>query len=272
MKNRISLVVLGLLGALTITACSSDNDDKKSDNPSDPGVQRVHWDSIPSEYSPRKESFNLQLQSTQKIQMDLFGFTNDVQIHYSDSLPADAGSIDLFTVSKDSKHSLSGLNIDEDLSTKSLKLNRYGSYECSIRIRNGKIAELKGACYIRVLLTLPKNAEIEVYNVGKLITKRFIAIDNGTFLKDLDRASFQEDKEAVIESYLESYRATGKTPVLTSGELAKAIQEFTRTEGKFIALRKLHAYVTDRENLGQMIEDEFSYFDRDEAKRIVGLR
>ncbi|WP_374073336.1 DUF4476 domain-containing protein [Bdellovibrio bacteriovorus] len=272
MKNRKCLVVLGLLSALVLGACSNDDNDKKSDNPSGPGTQRVHWDSIPSEFSPRKESFNLQTQNIQKIQMDLFGFTNDVQLQYSDKLPADAASIELFTVAKDSSYSLSGVNIDEELGTKTLKLNKYGSYACSIRIQNGKITELKGACYIRVLLTLPQNAEIEVYNVGKLISKRFIAMDNGTFLKDLDRASFQEDKEAVIQNYLESYRATGKTPALICDELGQVIEEFTRTEGKFIALRKLHAYVTDKENLAQMIEDKFSYFDRDEARRIVGLQ
>lgn len=272
MKAHKCLVFFALAGTLTLSACSNSSDSNNNNGGNTGSSNRVHWDSIPSEFSPRKESFDLRLQDIQKIKMDLFGFNGDVQFQYSDKMPTDAASIELFTVAKEATYSLSGLNTQADTTTKTLILNKYGSYACSIKIHNRQITELKGACYIRVLLTLPRGSEIEIYNVGQLISRRFIAMDNKTFLNDLDRAPFKEEKSAVIDAYLESYRVTSKTPVLSANELGRAIEEFSFSDEKFTALRKLHAFVVDRENLGKMIEDKFTYFDREKARQIVGLR
>ena len=97
-------------------------------------------------------------------------------------------------------------------------------------------------------------------------------MDNQSFLKELDRAYTDDKKMAVIEAYLTSYRVTSTTPVLLCQELGSAVAEFAFSEQKFTVLRILQRYVQDRENLEKMIEDKFSYFEREKARKIVGLK
>ena len=118
---------------------------------------------------------------------------------------------------------------------------------------------------------LPVGAEIEVYNVGALISRRFIPIDTETFLKNVDSATWSSEKFAAIEDFMNSYAGTTKTPKLLAKQLGLVIHDFMMSEEKFKALRRLHRAVMDRENLGSMIESEFNYFDRDQARQIVGL-
>lgn len=117
---------------------------------------------------------------------------------------------------------------------------------------------------------LPVGAEIEVYNLTHLITKRFIPIDNESFLDQLDDATWAEDIFTVIENFLASYSGS-KKPSLTTYELGKAFHEFRRSDNRFKTLRRLQSFVSDRHNLESMIADEFSHFDRIEARKIVGL-
>ena len=76
---------------------------------------------------------------------------------------------------------------------------------------------------------------------------------------------------ATLNDFISSYNGMSKAPQLTSNQLGIVVDGFSWKEDQFEALRKLHTYVTDRENLRAMIDKEISSFDRDEARRICGL-
>lgn len=259
LKIMIFIAIFGL------TACGNSS----SNNPDGGNDGAVQWEKIPATYNPNLETIETQLFNVQKINMNLFGFRQDVQLQFSNELSQNQLVVQLYTVSKDARTSLSG--VDSRVEGDTLQLRKYGNYECSIKTSNGEVTQLKGACYIRVVLTLPAQSEIEVYNVGNLISKRYFAMDNSTFLKELDRASFDKEKLEVIDSYLASYQAIGRTPQLSVAEIGTAIGEFSFADKKFIVLTKLHSFVLDRENLRKMIDEKFSYFDRAEAYKIAGV-
>ncbi|QLY25991.1 DUF4476 domain-containing protein [Bdellovibrio sp. KM01] len=229
---------------------------------------RLKWTSIPSEFNPRVEDVSLNTQNLEAIKMNIFGFIADVEVAYSADIPEGEGYLRLFTVSKNGG---SFGRIDHRNSGNTLNLNSYGSYACNIRIKDGAITSLDGGCYVRMQVYLPKGAEIEVYNVGTLISKRFQPMSLSDFLTAIDKASFDSDKFPLIEDFLNSYVQTGKKPSMTCQQLGGVVKDFMRTEAKYTALRKLHFAVTDRENLSAMIDDVFSYYDRPKARTIVGL-
>ncbi len=227
----------------------------------------VNWEAVDSKFNPKVDEIGFQTDGVAKINVDAFSFDRDFEVIYAKDLRPDMGYLRVFKVWAksvewyDVKTSRSGQNLD---------LKNYGMYKCSIRVQNGEITALEGGCYVRLQVVLPVGSEIEVYNLGHLMTQRFIPMDNQSFLEQLDRASWAKDKFAVIEDFLASYTGSRK-PSVTSSELGKAIHEFSFTEEKFKALKRLHSIVSDRQNLGTMIENEFSFFDREEARKIVGL-
>ena len=112
----------------------------------------------------------------------------------------------------------------------------------------------------------------EVRNAGSLISKRFSPIETVSFLAQLESVPWANDKFLKIDEFIGSYAGTSKQPSIKSKQLGTVVSGFTLKEEKLKALRLLHTYVPDRENLGKMIEDTFGYFDQDEAKKMVGLR
>lgn len=270
---RVSvLFTLFLSTAFLLTACNVKVGEQKDDNgrgnnkPTNPN--RINWSAIPSDYNPSIEEFPFNIDGVERIQMDIFGFKNDVELIYSRDLPQGEGRLLLFKVWNESA---SWGSPQPTKNGKNLALKNYGTYQCSIKTHNGNITALKGGCYVRIQVILPANSEVELYNVGELISKRFIPIDTDAFLKNFMDARWIEEKFASIEDFLNSYVGTSKKPTLDCNQLGMVIDGFSKSDEQFRALRRLHTYVTDRENLGKMIEDEFSYFDRDEARNIVGI-
>ncbi len=266
LRNRIVLAAF----SLSVGCGSSSNDLKEGNNTGQagPATNPVAWESVPSQYNPRIEESFFKVDRAEKLQMDLFGFSDDVHVKYSNQLAADEGQLRIFTVYK---NSASFGNLSVSRNEKVVSLNRYGRYECSIRIQNGKIVELDGGCFVRVEVVLPANAEIEVYNLKKILTKRYIAIDTITFLKNIKNASWDDDKLFVVKDYLDSYIAVNKTPVLNSNDLQVVLESFLRSENKFSVLQKLNGFITDRHLLREVIDQVFSRFDRDQAYRICGI-
>ncbi len=271
--KRKSYGIIGLFFLVFLSvACSKDSDSPKGaggDSPDKPQPRnRINWESVAPEYNPNVGEFDIQAQGAEKINLDLFGFDDDVEVVYSKDIPEGSAALRVFTVWK--KRSFGG---SLDVSAKGNQLNvRYtGGYQCSIGIRNGQITDLDGGCIIRAILFLNTSAKVEVYNLGQLITKRFIPMDNETFFKELKAASFADDKFTVVENYLQSYKITKTTPSLQAKDLEEALDQFYRSAEKFKALRMLHMFVADRNNLESVIEDQFGHFERDEARRIVGL-
>jgi hypothetical protein len=259
-----SKVLVSIL-ALTLFACGDSESPKDTAGPSN----RLNWAGVPSKFHPKTEDIDFRTDGVERIYVDAFGFEGDVELVYLRDLPANTGYLRLYTVWDES---VTWGDLRPRPSGKNLELKNYGVYQCSIRVTNGQIVALKGGCYVRLQVFLPQGAELEVYNVGQLISKRFIPMDTETFLKAIEDATWDEDKLPVIEEFLRSYKNTMKKPKLTSKQLGTVIDDFNRSEAQLTALRRLHLFVSDRENLASMIDDEFPFQDENKkARKIVGL-
>ncbi len=253
--------------ALTACGGGSDNNSKTGDQGKPVPANRVNWDAVPPNYNPRVDDTGFSLNGAERVEVNMSGFNSDVEVVYAD-LPAGTGLLKVYRVFKDSA---SWGSLQPQLSGTTLNLKTYGTYECSISIRNGAITDLKGGCYVRVQIYLPNNAQVEVYNVGQLLTKRFVPVTTEIFLTNLRRATWAEQKFAVISDYVSSYANVGGRPAMTSAQLKTALREFNHSDEKLKALTQLQAAVTDRENLKAVLDFEFSFRDREEARRITGV-
>lgn len=252
--------------------------DSGSNSPKDAGDQgnpnkptpryRVNWVQVPAKFNPEIKETSFELSGVQRIFVDAFGFDDDIEVVYSNEVPAGTGLLRLYTV----WHEVVRWGyIETSLKDSTLQLKNYGEYACSIKIVNNQITELSGGCYVRLQILLPPPSEIEVYNVGQLITKRFIPMSTPEFLEAFDDATWAEDKFKVIDNFLGSYKNKSQKPELLSEDLGVVVGDFLHKEEKFRALRALHPFVVDRENLEEMIKRKFNFFDQDEARQIVGL-
>lgn len=255
--------------ALFVGGCGKDSDnDNKNQPTTKPNPNRVNWEAVPAEFHPEIDEHTFSTNSADKINLDYFGFDRDVVVDYSGDLQPNQGKLMIYKVWKKSA-SWGQNNVRWD--DGSVRLYQTGQYACSIRVVNGQITELEGGCYVRLVVTLPVGSTIEVYNLGKLISKRFIPIAKNEFFKKLDDATFADKKFAVIDEFIQSYIETEKPLSLSSHEVGRIIEEFS-FDDKLEALRRTHIYVTDRENLSSMIDDKFIHiFDREKARKIVGL-
>lgn len=255
------------LTVLTITffGCSSDSD-KSSGN--DIRANWVNWDSVPSEFNPRIEEKYLDLGAAQRVKLNLFNFDDDVRVIYSSEQPVGRVTLKIFKVYK---NSASWGSISTSQKSNAIEVNNYGSYACSIQVKNGAITALDGGCYVRVEVVMPVNAQVEVYNREQLLTQRFVAMSLEELIDGVKNASWAEQKLLVMDNFLQSHQETKKTPVLLAQHMGEILEEMSFAKDKFTALRKLHAAVVDRENLPAMIEKQFGVFDRDEALQIVGM-
>ncbi len=164
------------------------------------------------------------------------------------------------------------LNFTSDYEGDSIKIyNSNFNYSCELQTRNGKITKIKGGCLQSGSLTLPKGAKIEVYDGEKRLSKMFFPMTIDVYLEKLDDAFPSDEQLKVINEFVKSYKATKTKLELLSEHLQKSLDEFSFDNDKFTVLKKLHSYVTDRENLEEVIEDQFSYFDQEKARKIVGL-
>lgn len=263
MKNIQFLLVFFLA-----IACSNSSDDNKSGSDIIKKASYVNWETIPAKYHPEINETKFKIDGIERIEVDIFGFNKDVEVVYSSELDSNEGLLKLYSVWDNS--AVWG-NLNTKASGNELALVHYGSYNCSIEVKNGAIAQLDGLCYVRLQVVLPPGAEIEVYNVGTLISKMFFPIDNSTFLDQLKAATWAEQKFTVIEDFMNSYKSTAKTPSLMTADLQVVVRAFSWKEEKFKVLRRLQMIVLDRENLAKMIEKEFNVFEREEALSIVGL-
>jgi hypothetical protein len=256
-----------VLSGCTISTGSGDGDGGGGREKPAP-AQRLNWAAVPADFHPETKDISFQTEGFAKINIATFDSSRDVEIVYSPTVTAGSSFLRVFSVwSKSASFGTLG----SSPSGATLTIQSTGTYQCLIQIRNRQITRLEGGCYVRQQLFLPVGSEIEVYNGGRLLSKRFIAMTVETFLQQLDDAISTSDKMKVVDDFLGSYSSLGKTAKLAAAQLGKALREFAFQNEKLTALRRLHSFVSDRENLGQMIDTEFGTFDREEARRTVGL-
>jgi len=248
------------------------NDKEKEKNAGGSPGDPANWGKVRPEFNPRHDTQFLSIGGMTAIEMNLFGFNKDVDLYYSTNVDYNEAKLEVFHVSKDARTSVGG-GADVRIQGSRLLLSKSGMYECSIRTENGEITQLKGACYVRLVITLNPSQQIEVYNADQLISQRFFAMTYDQMLEGIKRGwSSNEKKLKAIDDFLASNRAARTRPALTGEQLREVIKEFSFAQEKFQAFGKLHATVYDRESLRAVIEDQFSYFDRARAYQMAGLR
>lgn len=259
--------IFGLFLVLALVACGK----PKSEDviPAFQNPKRVDWAAVPAEFNPQIQDVNFTIENTERINISVMGFQDDFEITYVSNLVANSAVLKIYKVQKDGGFSES-TTINKS-NAKTVDLNTFGNSNCTIKIANGKITALKGGCYVRLQLVLPLNAQIEVYNVGNLVSARFFPMTNEDFLKNFDRATWAADKFREIENFMTSYDALRKRAHIPAETLKTVLKGFIRSEDKLKALSRLHGAVYDRENLPAVIDDQFMFRERDEARRIVGL-
>lgn len=282
MKNLIiSLIAMSFLIACGGESGGGSNDnnndgDNSNNSPRNGETARtpLNFNAIDSKYNPHVHEETFSTSNLSKIDLNVLGIKNEVLIERDDSLSGQ-GRLLLYRVwFKTSNYGY--LDLKQNFET--LRVRNYtGSnpYSCSKRITNGKIKSLNGGCNLFAKLILPKGEKIEVYSNSNLVSNRYFAMTNNDLRSSVEDARTNEDKIDVIEAYLKSHRAVGSTPSLECDDLEQVLSDFRSfDDAKFSALKMLHRYVQDRENLEEHVINEVFSFrdDRERALRIIGLR
>jgi hypothetical protein len=263
-------LILSVLSVLIFVGCGgSGGSSGEGDNPRKPVNEYVNWEAVPSQYSKEIEMVGFASNIPEIFETNIFGFQKDVRLIYVSDLPADSARVKIYWVWKGSV----GFGTSNPrVSGNRLKLSKTGFYSCSISVENRVVKSVEGGCIVRVEIELPKDQKTEVYNAGERISKLFFPMTVENFLELLDDATWADEKKDIVNSFKHSYVQTGHTLKLSCAELRIAIGEFIRGDDKLWLLRNLHNFISDRENLERMIDDEFYGFDREDAKKIVGIK
>jgi len=273
-------MILSGCGSFHVTA---GKDDGKRDKGGDPGAKgpqanppknRVDWASVPQEFNPETKTTALAIDGVQQLNVDLFGFKDDVSVVYGADVAAGTGRLVTYSVYKSAQGyesaTLGTISSSRTGSRLEVKAGQ-GMYACSIRVINGKITELAGRCYVRAEIQLPTGAEIEVFNLNTLISRRFFPMTTDELQRTVKDQSFADGKLKAIDAYLASFEGTGKTPALTANDVGTVVGSFSFSDDKFAALTKLQGAITDRGNIATMIDESFSHFDRPKARQIARI-
>lgn len=257
---KLSVVLFFLVG------CDNSSSTDGATDLADPN--KVSWNAIPEKYNPIVTSEEFATFEIDTINLSLFGGNRDANVLYSKLLRPGEGVLRLYIVSSDNSPSTS---LNKQVINNSLKFHHTGMYQCNITVVNSEITKLDGKCYVRIEVILPESAKIEVYNSDQRLTKRFWPISNQMLLSSLVQAPWSDDKLEVIADYLDSHTITNTSPRLTTRELSLVLSEFSIGQNKLKAFEQLHSFTTDRENLSEMIEANFTHFDKEKACIIAGL-
>jgi hypothetical protein len=258
-------ISFGIILTSWILGCGSDHTAKVAV----PGFKnRVKWASIPSEYNPQVSDITFNTNGAETIRLNIFGFAADVEVNYSENVPAGQAYLRTYKVSK---NAVSWAPINSELKGKSLNISASGNYACSVKVENGNITKLEGGCYIRLQVLLPADSDLAVYNLNQLISTKARLMSTDELVTSLENASWVGDQRKILNDFLDSYQQAGKQPAFTSNQLGDAIHTFNVTADKLKVLRRLHGYVSDRENLRSMIDREFPEHARGEARVIAGV-
>jgi hypothetical protein len=264
MRNLLHLS-FGIILSTLIIGCGSSPDDTGTVT----GFKnRVKWASIPSEFNPQVSDLTFNTSGIETVRMNIFGFAADVEVVYSQNVPAGQAYLRTYKVSK---NAATWAPINSTVNGKSLSLTALGNYACKINVENGQIKELDGGCYIRMQVLLPADSDLAVYNLNQLISTKSRLATTDELIINLRNATWVGDKRVILNDFLESYNKAGKQPVFTSTQLGSVVHNFDLTTDKLKVLRRLNGFVSDRQNLGSMIDQEFPEHARGDARVAAGI-
>lgn len=255
---------------ISLAACSGGSGSSSDDNNKQADVY-VNWKSIPEKYNPNMSIIPINISGLKYLDTSISGFQRDVKIVYSSGFSKNQGELVLYTV-REKKNGFGFGNMHSSQGNSRLSISGGISNNCSISVVNKAIKELEGSCYVAIDIILPTDAKIEVRNIGTLLTKEFFPMEVEYLIGALDKTSGSEEKLKLIDDFFTSYDKHFQKAALDTAEMKEIFSHFGFSDEKLNVLRKMHAAITDRENLGSMIDEVFgSSFDREDAKKIVGL-
>ncbi|UYL07804.1 DUF4476 domain-containing protein [Bdellovibrio sp. SKB1291214] len=256
--------VCGSLLVCAMTACGPENKNLKE---YDHDSNTILWENVSADYNPQVSQNDMDVKDVQKIIVNVPSAADKVNVIYSATLPADTAIIKVYTISKDS------------LTSSGLRRGRVNNIiemsdrtqSCNLKAAEGRIKYLKGYCYARIDVHLREGAAIEVYSGSRIITNHFQTISLVELMSRMHESQDDTSRLQNVADFAASYSETSQRASIYTSDLTAILRQFQATAPKLQTLRLLHIYVTDRDQLENMIETEFEYFDRAEARRIVGL-
>lgn len=227
----------------------------------------ILWENVPAEFHPEVSQNDVNIVDIQRIHLNIPGAMDKVEVIYSSTLPADTGVIKIYSINGDAK------------TTPSVRRGRVGNIiqmsdatnTCELKAENGQITDLKGYCYARIEIILRENTPVEVYSGLRILTAHYFAKPLSELLNRLAAVHTDSERVEQVADFAASYQETGTRAQLRTSDLTTILRKFESVPPKMQTLRLLHIYISDRKQLESMIENEFEYFDRAEARKIVGL-
>jgi hypothetical protein len=256
--------VFGSLVVCALAACGPDNKNLKE---YDHGSNTILWENVSADYNPQVSQNDMDVKDVEKIVVNVPSAADKVNVIYSATLPADTSVIKVYTISKDSVTS-SGLRRGRLNNTIEMSDR---TQSCNLKAEEGRIKYLKGYCYARIDVYLREGSQVEVYSGSKIITDHFHTISLVELMNRMQESSDDAARLENVADFASSYTETSQRAQIYTSDLTAILRKFQATAPKMQVLRLLHTYVTDRNQLENMIETEFEYFDRAEARKIVGL-
>lgn len=248
----------------SLAACSPD---RQHPNDFDHDTNTILWENVGSEFNPQSSLNDIDIKDVEKILVNVPSAADKVLVKYSPTLPANTAIVKIFTISKDS---LTSSNFRRGRRGNTIEMSD-PSQPCKLTAESGHIKDLKGYCYARIEIHLRENAPVEVYSGSKILTDHYYPMSLSDLMKRLDECQEDSERLAQVADFSSSYSETGLRVPLYTTDIVPILRKFQTASPKLQTLRFVQIYIVDRDHLEKMIEDEFEYFDRAEARRIVGL-
>lgn len=158
------------------------------------------------------------------------------------------------------------------------------SNSCSKNVINGRYLKLQGVCVEGLVVTVPNNMKPKISSDKKMVTmfeKAPTTVQSGTIIpsksvnqliNDLDDATFESDKEEVLQSFIQLQKQAGSNRRLLVNDLIKVLDLMSFDNGKMVVLRALLPFITNRLEAYQAVEGMLSFSSSKEEAREILLK
>jgi hypothetical protein len=264
MKN--SLVTLMLL---TMVSCGGSSSDAKKESTNN----RYNPNSVPSEYKPKTQVIEFDLESSTKRVFLNSSFTEMKKITFSDDLSLERGLLKFITAT-DGSSARPNFSLSYENNNVLLSASFAGDFSsCSITEVNGRINAIVGSCIISAELILPRGHKIEGYLDNSLRTTRYFGQDIEEFMEDIMYTFGADNKLRAIRKFVATYTQVEDTLFMTSVQLGTLLNGIMTNHPKqqLKALELLQTYIVDRDNLKSIIDQNISSDYREDAYTLCNL-